>query len=261
MDAVQKALLILSSFIQRPEWGVSELSRHLKLYKSRVHRMLRVVEQSGYLKRNPENGRYRLGLKALELGIAAERDFDLKVEARPFLMELSRKISATVILRILDGMEMVVIEEVESPSPLKLVRSVGARDPCYYGASGKLFLALLPPEGAGPILRRVRLKRFTERSITGKRAFREELGRIRERGFALSDEEAVKGLRGIAVPILDREGRVMAVIAMGFPKEELPYDRIPGVVKAAAWTSAQISSRIELAWGVAGIGRVPHEMV
>ena len=246
LDSLDRALSILCSFTkERPEWGVSELARHLKLHKSRVHRALKVLERRGFILKNHINSKYRLGLKLLELAAVLEERFDLKVVARPYLAELSKKINATVLLRVKDGLDSLVIESVESQSPLRMVRPVGSRIPCYCGAPGKVHLAFLPQDELEEALGKIDLVKFTDKSITDKERFLKELRRVRRYGYAFSDEEAIRGVRSVAVPIIDGTGRVVAVISIGMPKEELPLKRVPEVVRLAKEAASQISERLK----------------
>ena len=247
LDSLDKALRILGCYsLQQPEWGVTELSRHLGLHKSRVHRALTVMEQRGFLKKNQANSRYRLGLKLFELGMVAERNFDLKREARPLMLELSRKTGATVLLRVKDEKEIVVIEVVESTSPLRLVKSVGARDPCSYGAAGKLFLAFISEDEVRATLGDLKLDKHTARSITDREKLKKELRAIKKQGYAFSDEEAVRGVRAIAVPVLTDAGELIAALSVGLPKEELPLDKVSELVALAKEKAAEISLALRL---------------
>lgn len=247
LDSLDKALRILGCYsLQQPEWGVTELSRHLGLHKSRVHRALAVMEERGFLKKNQINAKYRLGIKLFELGIVAEQDFDLKREARPLMAELSRKTCATVLLRVRDEKEIVVIEVVESANPLRLVKSVGARDPYSYGAAGKLFLAFMPEDELKAALDGLELVKYTPGSITDKEKLKRGLKVIKREGYAFSEEEAVRGVRAVAVPVFGDQGELIAALSAGLPKEELALERVSELVARTKETAAELTLALKL---------------
>ena len=147
--AVERTLLILEAAAQR-EGGMSnaEFSRKLKIPKSSASYILRTLEQHGYLRRDGEDGRYRLGMKVLSLSRAALSGVDVREVALPIMRQLVDHIHITTHLAILDHGEAVYVEKVEAPSFIKMNTWIGRRMEVHSTAVGKALLAYLDPERA-----------------------------------------------------------------------------------------------------------------
>src|SRR5246127_1264971 len=143
--AVERALNILEAAAQRRDGLTNaEISRKLGIPKSPASYILRTLEKRGYLRREPESGRYRLGLKILSLGGDAQANLDIADVALPFMRMLSEKIRMTVHLAVLDQGEAVYIEKVEAPGFFKVNTWVGRRMFLHSTSVGKALLAWLP---------------------------------------------------------------------------------------------------------------------
>ena len=145
--AVERTLLILEAVAQR-EGGMSnaEFSRKLKIPKSSASYILRTLEQHGYLRRDGEAGRYRLGMKVLNLSRAALSGVDVREVALPVMRHLVDRIHITTHLAILDHDEAVYVEKVEAPGFIKMNTWIGRRMEVHSTAVGKALLAYLDPK-------------------------------------------------------------------------------------------------------------------
>src|SRR4029077_1562207 len=186
-QSLERGLAILSSYhSDRPLIGVSELSRELELSRSTAHRYVTTLAQLGYLQQDADSKRYRLGPKVLDLGFAALNAMDLLEIAAPHLRHLSDETQRTVNLAILEGTDVVYVERYRSSRPgqqeIDLNLHVGARLPAYCPAMGKAILAFLPGDRLAQLIRRIDFEQRGPNTITDRRAFREELGRIHETG-------------------------------------------------------------------------------
>jgi DNA-binding IclR family transcriptional regulator len=197
--------------------GVSELSRKAGIHKSTVHDILHTLCHHHLVEQDPATRRFRLGPGLLELGTHVRERLDLRRVARPHLADLARATGETVFLCTFTGEQVMILDKEESPHDLKITSHVGRRIPCVAGASGKVFLAALPPAERDRLLKRRPLRAFTGRSITTPKAFTRELARVRRDGFALDDEEYLDGVRAAAAPLVDAAGDVVgALLAVGF---------------------------------------------
>ena len=177
IDALSKGLELLQCFSAgTPAWGVTELSPRLGLHKSRVHRILQTLVQSGFITQDQATLRYQLGWNLFHLAQAADPDHPLRIAARPHLLWLWEQTNGSVYLRVIRGGGNVIIETVESSHPLRLVQSPGTTRPAHYGASGKVLLAFGPVAIRESVLNGSHLTRFTPRSIVDRDAFLVELG-------------------------------------------------------------------------------------
>lgn len=223
IEALAKGLEVLSCFSpSKPEWALSELSDALRMYKSRVHRILETLVESGFVVRDQTTLKYRLGWRAHGLTAAFNGDARLCAIARPYLLRLQAETQGAIHLRVLRGTANVIIEAIESPLPLRLVRPVGEASPLHFGASGKALLAFGTPQLRELALSSPVLARFTDRTIVERSAYLKELDAIRRRGFAFTDEEAIGGVRSVAAPILGSDGLAIAAVTSALPTAALP---------------------------------------
>jgi DNA-binding IclR family transcriptional regulator len=189
-------------------------------------------------------GRYRLGLGLFELGLAAVSRLDVGQCAPPFLDALAEESGETASLGILEGMEVVYILRSESSQPLRLPQSAGRSGPAYCTGIGKAILAHLEPERLETYLADVTLHPRTPRTLTDPEALRRELHRVRSRGWSLDDEEIFAGLRCVAAPIFDLNGRVVAGVSVAGPTSRMHKDSLALVASKVVATADQISRRL-----------------
>jgi DNA-binding IclR family transcriptional regulator len=219
---------------------LSEVSRKVGMYKSRVYRLIRSLENSGLATRVLTNGRYLLGPKLISLGNAAQRQLNILTYAQPIMEALVKQSKATVILRVLEHDELVAIAIVESPEALKVSYPVGTRNPFYYGASGQVLCAYLPPAVLQRLTSRKRLKKFEKRAVFHGEAFMKELKAVLRRGYAFCNE-SITGVRSVAVPVLGPGGEVVAALGLGLPKYLFPLKKLQPLVEQAKKAAEQIS--------------------
>src|SRR5258708_34511409 len=188
--AVERALNILEAAAQRRDGLTNaEISRKLGIPKSSASYILRTLEKRGYLRRESETGRYRLGLKILSLGGDAQANLDIADVALPFMRMLGEKIRMTVHLAVLDQGEAVYIEKVEAPGFFKVNTWVGRRMYLHSTSVGKALLAWLPKQEVEAIVRQHGMRKRTPKTITTLSRLLADLEHVREQGCAVEDEE------------------------------------------------------------------------
>lgn len=237
LHSVDNALALLEIFSSEcPELGITELSRALGLGKSTVHRLLATLSSRGYVLQDRRTEKYRLGLKAFEVGSVAVSRLGSREVAAPFLQRLMTATRETVHLGVLDGWEVVYIDKIDSHQTLQMYSRIGRRAPLHCTALGKALLAFRPAEELERFLRR-RLKSYTPRTLTEPAAVRSDLALVRDRGYALDNEEFEAGLKCIAAPLRDHTGEVVASVGIAGPAVRLLEERVAplaGLVKDAA---------------------------
>jgi len=211
------------------ECSLAELCIALGLHKSTVHRLMMVLEQHRLVDKNPETGRYRLGLKLFEFGSKALAALDPRRHARPYLDRLQRELGETVFFCILDDGEVFYLDKVESQQSIRTACTVGSRAPAYCTAVGKAMLAELPDAEVSDIVHRWGLKAITANTITTAAALRADLRAIRSRGYAIDDEEKEEGLRCISAAVRGHSGRLFAAISVSGPAFRITKGRIPEI--------------------------------
>jgi IclR family acetate operon transcriptional repressor len=216
--------------------NLTALGRTLGMHRTTVFRMLGTLRARGYVMRERDTDRYRLGVGALSLAGAVLNDLDIRQVARPALEALRQDTRDLVCLSVLDRGEVVMVERLESDQPLTLRTQLGSRRPAHCTAAGKAFLAVLPQAEREAILRQS-LVAFTPRTITHHDLVLVQLEEIRSRGFAWDDEEYSDGVRCVAAPVFGIERRMLGVVSIAAPTVRAPWERLwrlGAAVKASA---------------------------
>jgi IclR family transcriptional regulator, KDG regulon repressor len=245
VPALDRALTVLECLAQsRYGYSVSELSRRLSMPRSSVHLLLRTFEQRGYLHKQARGGRYRFGWKMVTLLRHAVDGVAIGDEARPVLANLCRATGLTAHMGLLEGGDVVVVERVEADNPQRVPSWVGRRLHLHSTAVGKALIAYLPHDDIEMQFGRAPLPRANERTIATLPELRRELQLVRERGYALSDEEYEIGVRAIGVPVHNSEQRVVAAIGVVGSKPQIPDHRIAELADAVKGAAGEIGIRL-----------------
>lgn len=249
--SIAKALEVLSCFTSdHPEWGVTEISEFLGLYKSAVHRILNTCEQFGFMERT-ESHRYRLGARILELGNVYKVDRRFLMEVEPQLRLLAEDTEAIVHFAQLDGRDVLELLRSSAPRSVMFTRSPTFRMPVHATALGKVLLAFGREQTIEQVIGNgVRLKKFTAHTIVQPQALREELRRVRERGYAMSDQESTLGCRCMAVPVRSRSNDVTTAISISGTLESFTEARQPSLVDRLL-TAARVIEKAYDPWQTA----------
>jgi DNA-binding IclR family transcriptional regulator len=250
--AVDRALNILEAAAQRRDGLTNaEISRKLGIPKSSASYILRTLEKRGYLRRETETGRYRLGLKILSLGGDAQANLDVADVALPFMRMLSEKIRMTVHLAVLDQGEAVYIEKVEAPGFFKVNTWVGRRMFLHSTSVGKCLLAWLPKHEIENMVKLQGLKKRTPKTITSITRLIAELEHVKRSGYAVDDEENSLGARCLGAPIFDTAGNVTAALGVSGTLTQTDEAETPRILEAIKETARRISRQIQKS-GVTG---------
>lgn len=244
---VEKAIDVLFHLHERAEpWGVSELSRALKLPKSSVHRLLVALRRRGLVEHD-ERGRYRPGIVLLALGLGVLEREPLVIAARPVLEASAAELNETFFAVAARAGTLTVLDKVEGKGFLRAAPHVGQTIPASSTAVGRLYLALAPSalQSELPAQPKLPVKNARTRSTPAAPDER-ELALVRRRGFAENVSGWIEGLAVYAGPVYLRS-RMVGAIAVALPTPRLTQiDRkqvIESVVRAATQVSARIAGR------------------
>ncbi|MGH9630951.1 MAG: IclR family transcriptional regulator [Bryobacteraceae bacterium] len=222
----------------------SDIGDRLKLNKSTVHRILRVLERNRFVERDLDNGRYRLGLKLVELGSIALSRFDLNRLARPFIERLVTQTGETAHLGILRQTEVISLVNAEGRHNVRTPSTVGRRSPVHCTSLGKVLLAFQTQPVVDSFLRSYRFTPYTKRTIRNSVQFRAELANVRRHGFAVDDEEFEEGLRCVGAPVRDHSGKVIAAISIAGPAFRVTSERMPELIRSVVNVAADLSASL-----------------
>jgi len=232
IQSIDRALQVLELFsLEKPEWGITEISKALNIYKSNVHNVLTTFAEKGFVVKDPKTDKYKLGIKFFELGSIVIKNMDLRKIAHPYIEELSKEFNETVHLGVLDKGRVVSIEREESDKGLCSHIEIGKRTPLHCTAVGKAIMAYLSEDEINLIIREKGLERFTENTITTKKDLENEFKKIREQGYAVDKIEHEEGVQCVAGPIRDYTGKVIASMSVSGPAFRINESNIPNIAK------------------------------
>jgi DNA-binding IclR family transcriptional regulator len=229
--AVERAADILIALAEGPDaMGVTQLARELGLSKGTVHRLLRSLLAKGLVAYVPGTQAYRLGGRALQLGLRVQDRLPLRKEAEPTLRELRDVTGETAALFMVVGDRIVAVEQaVTRQEPRRLLR-IGSTIPLHSGATGRVLLAFLGSTVRDPYLARAAADPALYPPLGDAQAFRACLDAVRARGYEINEEEEVP-VNALAFPILNGDGALLGGITIiGPPRRwtrELMELRVP----------------------------------
>lgn len=222
-----------------------ELSPALGLPKATVHRMLLLLEELGFLQREPGTRRFIVGDRLTKLSLEALINMPRKAERHTILQRLVDEVQETCNVTVLVGNEVAYIDRVECHWPLRTHFHIGSRVPIHCGASGKLYLSLMPAAKRSRILRSAPLKPYTDLTVLDPDLIEQELKQIRATRIGIDVEEFVHGLIGLAVPVMDSQGRICATVSMHAPTLRVTRDSVLAFVPALRCAADAFAATLE----------------
>jgi len=246
-DMVGKALLLLARLGDFPQGAVaSDLARMCRFPLSTAHRLLGTLVRDGYATFDPATKRYSVGLRVFQLAQDALRAQGLTGTVRPVLEEVSTVTREATLLAVRDGDQQLYIYSAEGPQQVRVVGEPGRHGPLHCTSQGKVLIAFAPPDIRARLVEKLSLEQRGPNTITTRRRFREEIEQVRERGYALSDEEHEEGIRAVGVPVYDGT-YAAAALATAAPAYRMSVDalveQVPTLNDAAKALGVMMSLR------------------
>ncbi len=212
VGSVQRAVDVLDALAAAGgELGTNEIARRTGVNVSSISRLLSTLTATGLVQHITSTGRYRLGIRLLQLASAARDSLDIRGLARPFLEELSEITAETSTLSLPGVHDLLTIDFVQSAQSVRSVAEVGRNSVGHATAAGKVLL------GWGGHLPDGDLTAYTDRTIVDRSALAQEIAHVRERGWAQAVGEREDDLNAVAVPVLDGKGTLIAVLGIQGP--------------------------------------------
>ncbi len=230
IKTVLNSLELLEAFKgDKPELGVSELSKILKLHKNKIFRLLATLEYMGYIEQDHFTENYRLGLKSLELGQSFIHHLRLLSIAKPILKELVGKIKESAYVGVIRGENVIYLDIVEAEQVLKVASRVGNMLPIYATAIGKSQIAFEPKDFVEKLLPD-KLNPFTKNTITDKENLFKELEKIKKQGYAIDNEELDEGIICVGSPLRDYTTHIIGGISISAPVIRTSEERLKNLI-------------------------------
>lgn len=245
VSAVDRAILILKAFeADKDEYSLTELCGLLQLNKSTAHDILNTLCQHQCLLRDAQSRKYRLGPTLIRLGHLAHEQMDLRRIARPYMEALMRQTSKSVLLGTFYNNQITVIDKVDPVGTLHVSAAIGQQIPFSASSFGKVFLAWKSEAEIDKLLAERGLTAFTPASIVDPVAYKTELSKVRQQGYAIDDqEEYLLGVKAISVPLRDFQGVAGALTIAGFTSRSSNQPS-PATISAITRAAVEIGQQL-----------------
>src|ERR1700752_660393 len=267
IEALARGLDVIRAFEpNRPTMTLSEVAAAAGLARPTARRMLLTLEELGYVR--TAQGGFALTPRVLELGMAYIGSTSIWDIARPHMEQLVGRTGESSSLAQLDGSDIVYVARVAVPKIVTLAVTIGTRFPAMQTSLGKVLLAALPVAEAERVLAEPSRSGITTRWQPDAAERAAALREVRARGWALTDEQLAPGIRSVAVPLRDGEGRVIAALNVNSHAAETPLDvligrHLPLLIQAAGaisadWAACHGAPQVTMTvGGTAGSGAAP----
>jgi IclR family transcriptional regulator, KDG regulon repressor len=239
IQSLARGLMILERLANTPDGlGITELAEQFEVDKGSMSRLLQTMASYGFAEKDAVTHRYILGPQIIRLSRVLLTRMPLRETAKPYLQQLVDATGECAHLAILAQGQALYIDQVESPSALRVATGVGTMAPLHPTALGKVLLAWanapLPSE----------LQSFTVRTITDMGVLKHHLDMVRQQGYALDDEEYQYGVRCIATPVFDYRDKCVGAIGVSSPSTRLPLESIHAVAQVVVNISKDLTTRL-----------------
>lgn len=213
MTSLARGLAVIRAFSQqRRRLSIAQLSLRTGIPRAAVRRCLYTLEKLGYVA-SEDDRTFALRPQILALGHAYLSSVPLGTAAQPVLDGVSAEVHESCSIAIMDGDDILYVARSSSSTRIMSIDlGVGSRLPAHCTSMGRALLASYEADELAGYLRRVKLTPYTNRTIVSKEKLAETLAVVREKGYAIVDQELEIGLRSIAVPVADYRSRVAAAI-------------------------------------------------
>ncbi len=241
-QSLARGLRILEVLAERQApLALHEVAQQSSLPRSTAYHILRALVKFEYVLQDRKTRNYLLAPKLYRLTNPAWSKEQLAEIAAPYLDELSRQTGEGTSLAIMREGKVIIIAKREADGPVRVVQEIGGQRPIHCSAVGKCLAAWLSEQQLNHVLKRIDFARKTPKTITSPHVFRQELKRIRARGFAFDDEEHIPGIRCLAAPVRDYSGEVCAALCIVGPKDHLPKRRLKDLGRNLSRVATRLS--------------------
>lgn len=259
VQSLDRALSILERLAEADGMTLTDLAQSVGLAPSTTHRLLTTLQQRRFAAFDEEYGVWVIGVGAFNVGNAFLRNRRIVSLGRPVMRRLMEDVGETVNLAVEDQNELVYVTQFESHAPMRAFFRPGRRAPMHASAVGKAMLAEMDDATVTELLHRKGMPRFTDKTLIDPAALRGELARVRERGWAVDDEEHTVGMRCVAATIHNEHAEVIAGVSLSGPSVRVTETRLgelgARVVKAANEITEQIGGVVPHSRRREGAGR------
>jgi DNA-binding IclR family transcriptional regulator len=242
--AVARALAIFDAFDKdHLSLPLHEIGQRIGMPKATTYRLVNTLETTGFLIRL-ENQHYCLSHKLTRLAGLVLASVSLRNVARPVMREVNRLTAETITLNVIDGVNRMCIDAIDTPSPLMSIARPGDRVPLLFGATSRILLAYMTDEERARTFAAI-----SEAAQVDQPAIERELNRFRRQGYAITRSQRVQGVTAIGVPIIREDGSVHECLALTGPSARVDRrdgDFIEIMVAAGRNLSRSMGGAVEI---------------
>lgn len=242
-----KALKIIEAIAASQPVEVRHLSRLVGIPLPTTYRFVATLEENGYVRRGPEDGKCQLGLSFVRFGAISLRSFHLGELVRPILREIGTQTGESVSFQVRKGAEAICLDCVESEHSIRLSQRIGQVTPLYAGSGPKVLLAYTSDIEGEKIIKSMRLVKIGPKTLSSKAELKRRLIQIVRRGYDFSEEEVTEGARGVAVPVFGSSGNVVAALSVSGLKYRMGKAQLISAIKILKGSAERLSSQLPLA--------------
>lgn len=216
VQSLARGLAVLAAFdAEHPTLGLAAIATRTGLSRAAVRRLVLTLQHLGYVRLVGRE--YVLSPRVLELGFGCLGSLKLTDLAQPLIEQVAQRLGHSCSMAVLDSQSIVYVLRVPVRRVMTVALGVGARLPAYAASMGRVLLAALPPVALDQWLAECRPAKLTSHTVTDMRRLKRIVAEVRQQGYAYVEQELELGLCSIAVPIRDREGRVVAALNSSLP--------------------------------------------
>lgn len=249
IQSVQRTFKVIYALCGMPEGlSLTQLSENVGLHKSTVSRILNTLKTDNLIKQNNDSLKYSLGNGFLEISLKYLGGFELRKISYPYMQKLQEVVGETINLAILDFDEIIYIERVVSPLPLRHSMKIGDRAPACSTALGKAMLAFSEEVFVKKILSGKALDKNIPRTKVQIDQFLEELSQIRSTKIAFDNRIHQEHIRCLGSAIINSQKKVFGAISVSGPASRMSDDKLFEIKQAVLNTVNEISQ--ELDWNI-----------
>lgn len=254
-DTITRLFQVIEFLADSDDWvSLRTMARELHVNVTSAFRILKTLKELGYVRQHPQDSKYQLTLKIAGISAQVLERVQLRQIAHPFLQNLTSITNETTHLAILDGNEFVYIDKVDNSQAMRMRSRVGQRGQLYSTAVGKSLLAHCPEAELPQLLNGLDFRPLTNQTITDYKKFQDHLIQIRQKGYAIDDEENEIGIRCIGSPIYDHAGRLAGALSISGWTITMTRERIPQLAQELINTCQKISNELGFSGGKKSTG-------
>jgi IclR family pca regulon transcriptional regulator len=226
VQSLEKGLKVISSFdAENAQMTLTEVAKKVDLTRANARRILLTLQYLGFVQ-CVDGKQFSLSPKVLTLGYSYLSALPYQELAKPYLQALAEKVHESCSMSVLDGYDIVYVARVQTNRIMTISLGIGTRLPVYATSMGRVLLSSLSDQEIQDFIHGLEIQKLTEYTITDKEKLIERIKLVRERGWALADQELEIGVRSIACPVKDKNGKTIAALNISGHASRVSKDEI-----------------------------------